>query len=138
MIDMLEPAQFLFISLYVLKSERRNRWIISNGLLLVCGVIFGLGILPAIEGVSPIPLFTLGAFFLWLGGLSFVFNEVITQLYLETIPLGIYGLIRVAFAVIFYHVIVIFQAIEEGSFRHINDLYAWDLWLSMSWYVFVY
>jgi drug/metabolite transporter (DMT)-like permease len=133
---MLEPVEFLLIASCLLPDERRSRWIVANMGLLVLGVVLGLVLQPALNGGALPP--AKGVIYLVIGGVGYTVAEAIGHVFLERIPLGIYGMARVVLGTAFYHLLAFFEGSESDRFIGLRNLYSPRLWEQMAWYGFLF
>lgn len=135
-VEMLEPVEFLLLATCLLPGERRNRWIVTNMGLLVLGVVLGLVLQPALNGGVLPP--AKGVAFLIIGGAGYTLAEVIGHIYLDRIPVGIYGMARVVLGTLFYHLLAFLEGDASDRFVGIRNLYSPRLWEQMAWYGFLF
>lgn len=90
--ETLEPVLFLAFSTCLNPHEKHSRWTYANTILVLLGVVLAI-IEPVLEG-KPLVV-NIGYLFFFIGNVATVGTEIISHIYLSTVPLGVYAFVRV-------------------------------------------
>lgn len=128
----LESVWFLVLAVPVL-GERVGPWVAFNALLVVLGVVITITepLVVARSGPSPGGAMLVGYVYLLMGGLACVVSLLISKRFLTDMPLGLYGVIKVALSAVFYKILSVARGLGVKS---LEALWSPQLWLEMAWY----